>query len=273
MKRIVLFLLGSFILLLSACAPISTATPRREEPTRKPTTKPATQSDNQISIPATNDYPPSGILDQLAWFGTGGPEGHVPPCGNCSAKIDGGKLYLKNFKPNQSLKLMIYRNTGFDSCGSENAEFVTMAKIKVDATGSLSTSIRGATSDLFINTVLDANTGDVEIDTLVLIANACGSSTTNKVSSSSCPGAPPQRIKVNDKVYVCTASDTVKLREGAGKNFKVLKSLVPGADLKVIGGPKCADNWSWWKVETESGFVGWIAEGGDNVDPYFICPK
>jgi hypothetical protein len=95
----------------------------------------------------------------------------------------------------------------------------------------------------------------------------------NNSSTNSCPGAPPQRLKINEMAYVCTAADTVKLREGPGRNYSVIKSLVPGADLKVIGGPSCSDNWSWWQVETEAGYTGWISEGGDNVDPYFICPQ
>jgi hypothetical protein len=91
-------------------------------------------------------------------------------------------------------------------------------------------------------------------------------------ASSACPGAPPQRLKVDEMAYVCTGGDTVKLREGPGKGYSVLKSLVPGAELKVTGGPECSDNWSWWEVETESGITGWMSEGGDNIDPYFLCP-
>ena len=91
--------------------------------------------------------------------------------------------------------------------------------------------------------------------------------------SSSCPGAPPQRLTVGELAYVCTISDPVRLRNGPGKNYNPITSLDKGTDIYVVDGPICADNWTWWQVETESGDFGWMAEGGDNVDPYFICPR
>jgi hypothetical protein len=36
--------------------------------------------------------------------------------------------------------------------------------------------------------------------------------------------------------------------------------------------PHQSFNWFWWKVELDPGLVGWVAEGGDNIDPYYICP-
>lgn len=99
------------------------------------------------------------------------------------------------------------------------------------------------------------------------------SSSSSGSSSNSCPGAPAQRLQVGDNAYVCTSVDTVALREGPGKSYAIKKRLVPGADLKVIGGPSCANNWSFWEVRTDSGYTGWMSEGGDSADPYFLCPK
>lgn len=99
------------------------------------------------------------------------------------------------------------------------------------------------------------------------------SSSSSGSSSNSCPGAPDQRLQVGDNAYICTSVDTVALREGPGKNYAIIKRLVPGADLKVIGGPSCANNWSFWEVRTDSGYTGWMSEGGDSKDKYFLCPK
>ena len=90
--------------------------------------------------------------------------------------------------------------------------------------------------------------------------------------ASSCPGAPPQRLAVKGRASVCTARDAVYLRQNPGKQYTVIKTLVPGADLTITDGPVCSDNWSWWKVKTESGYIGWISEGGDTKDQYFLCP-
>ena len=87
-----------------------------------------------------------------------------------------------------------------------------------------------------------------------------------------CPGAPPQRVMISEKARVCTKSDDLIVREEPGHDGKVLTGIKPGTNFMIIDGPSCANNWSWWKIELDSGLDGWVAEGGDNIDPYFICP-
>jgi hypothetical protein len=48
--------------------------------------------------------------------------------------------------------------------------------------------------------------------------------------------------------------------------------LEPNTYVTVVDGPVCADEWSWWRIRTDDGMEGWVSEGGDEVDPYFICP-
>ncbi|MCJ7569139.1 MAG: SH3 domain-containing protein [Anaerolineales bacterium] len=87
-----------------------------------------------------------------------------------------------------------------------------------------------------------------------------------------CPGAPQQRVMIGEKARVCTKSDDLIVRKGPGSVGKELTSIKPGTNFMIIDGPSCANNWFWWKVELDSGLEGWVAEGGDNIDPYFICP-
>ena len=91
--------------------------------------------------------------------------------------------------------------------------------------------------------------------------------------SPSCPGAPPQRLVVGGRGRVCTRTDSVRLRLEAGRDSAIVASLPPGTEFTVTGGPQCAgSNWSWWQIRTEDGLTGWIAEGGDATDRYFLCP-
>jgi hypothetical protein len=92
-------------------------------------------------------------------------------------------------------------------------------------------------------------------------------------SNTSCPGAPKQRLEVGRRGYVCTQYDRVIVRTEPRKRGDEITRLVPGTYFKVTDGPACANNWSWWKIRTDDGIKGWIAEGGDDVDPYFICPQ
>lgn len=89
----------------------------------------------------------------------------------------------------------------------------------------------------------------------------------------SCLGAPTQRLRINEDAVVCTADDRVALRTGPSKSNAIIRYIDSGVEMWVIDGPECANNWSWWKVRVQDGTVGWMAEGGDAIDPYFLCPN
>lgn len=91
-------------------------------------------------------------------------------------------------------------------------------------------------------------------------------------SVTSCPGAPLQRLKINEDAIICSEVDRIFLRDGPGKGYNVLRRYLPGIIVAVIGGPVCADDWSWWEVETEDDYIGWMSEGGNSKDKYFLCP-
>jgi len=50
--------------------------------------------------------------------------------------------------------------------------------------------------------------------------------------------------------------------------------LIPGAVVTITGAAVCDEDpgWWYWPVRTRSGYTGWMAEGGDEKDPYFLCP-
>ena len=90
--------------------------------------------------------------------------------------------------------------------------------------------------------------------------------------SQSCPNAPTQRMIVDQRGHVCTKNDRVVVRTGPSRSYNEVIRLDPGSTFTVIGGPSCANDWSWWEIRTDDNITGWIAEGGDAIDPYFICP-
>lgn len=88
----------------------------------------------------------------------------------------------------------------------------------------------------------------------------------------SCPGAPEQQVEVGGKAWVCTKSDRLIVRQQPRLGGQEITRLEPGTHVSVVDGPRCANSHSWWKIRTETGIVGWVAEGSDEIDPYFICP-
>lgn len=97
--------------------------------------------------------------------------------------------------------------------------------------------------------------------------------TVTPIPPSTCPGSPPQRLHVGGSAMVCPFVDSVKVRDNPGMSGNRITSLRAGTRFEVIGGPECAgNNWSWWKVRLNDGTVGWMAEGGDQIDQYYLCP-
>lgn len=192
---------------------------------------------------------------------------------------DENEIYLYGFSSSEEITLYCYDSTGQIKDGDFVGVFLGWKEYKVDADGTL--TINAPTNKCNF-AVIGKKSGEVH-----LLRNLAGggfydwapktirtqnNSSTASEQTTSCPGAPEQRLEIGKMAYVCTSIDSVKLREGPGKDYTVIRSLIPGADLEIIGGPECKNNWSWWQVKTESGYVGWMSEGGDSKDKYFLCP-
>ena len=49
----------------------------------------------------------------------------------------------------------------------------------------------------------------------------------------------------------------VNLRSGPGLNFETIQILAEGTSVRVLDGPREADNYRWWQLEAEDGTTGW----------------
>lgn len=86
-----------------------------------------------------------------------------------------------------------------------------------------------------------------------------------------CNGTPRSRlvIGVNAQIVHIDGSST-RLRSSAGLQGSILENMAEGTRVEVIGGPTCADGYTWWQLRLSSGLTGWTAEGSSSV--YFIEP-
>ena len=67
-------------------------------------------------------------------------------------------------------------------------------------------------------------------------------------------------LAIGDNAKVTGAgAGGLNMRSGAGKGHARIKTLSDGAVLKVIGGPKEANGYTWWEVRDEAGTTGWVA--------------
>lgn len=111
---------------------------------------------------------------------------------------------------------------------------------------------------------------------------------TSASNNVSCGSSVESKIKPNRTAYVCTQKDRLIIRDvpGGSEIFR----LYPDEDVYIIGGPTCMDFATWWEIEIPSGtkatvgqteyddyfytdrdVTGWVREGGDYTDPYYIC--
>lgn len=55
-------------------------------------------------------------------------------------------------------------------------------------------------------------------------------------------------------------TDVLKVRVNPGLASQEIKIQPEGTSGKILEGPVCADDYTWWKVEYEDGTIGWSAE-------------
>lgn len=80
------------------------------------------------------------------------------------------------------------------------------------------------------------------------------------------------RIHVGDTVEVSSDPPLAnRVRKDAGLDAEIVGYIEPGERSSVLDGPRCANQWVWWKVRsTDSGMEGWTAEG--DADNYWLVP-
>ena len=88
----------------------------------------------------------------------------------------------------------------------------------------------------------------------------------------SCRGAPPIRVKAGDLVHVTTTEgDKLILRSSPEVDDNMITMLLAGIELRIIDGPVCSDNFSYWEIKIPGTIqTGWVAEGDNSL--YYIEP-
>lgn len=84
----------------------------------------------------------------------------------------------------------------------------------------------------------------------------------------SCPGTLPIRLRVGGQGRV-TPGLPNKMRSAPGSSTSTVGSVPGEAVFTVVGGPQCADGYTWWQINYQ-GTVGWTASG--NSQEYWVEP-
>jgi hypothetical protein len=86
------------------------------------------------------------------------------------------------------------------------------------------------------------------------------SATAAATNAVSLPTAPAGTISPGAFVEVKgTGTLGVRLRTGPGLNYTTDKVADEGTRFKVLEGPRQADEFDWWRLQTKDGAIGWAA--------------
>ena len=167
-------------------------------------------------------------------------------------------FYLYGFAPNEHIRLFLYRS-------ADNYTLAAWQSYTVNAYGALLIKVGSEVDpsrDLSI--VLGDVSGQVGFNDVSILSH--------EDSGTLCPNSLTSRLKVGKYAYVATDPPlNQRVREGAGTNYSIIGSIAPGNPMKILDGPKCADGWAWWKVQSikKADLVGWTSEGDD---VYWLIP-
>jgi hypothetical protein len=220
-----------------------------------------------------NRFQEIGVVELNAQFNIlpGDSPHNVKTSGNGDLSISGA-----GFIPKELIYIILYEST---ITGNEKAwKLMYKTQTNADDNGLLATSIPGpfwgGEEYLLISVSGSSSLVESNTNSLNRSDRNIGYENFYVIPQVSCPGAPAQRMVVGNNGNVCTKSDAVLVRDAPMRSANTLLELDPGASFRVVGGPSCADNWSWWKIQIDGKPIieGWVSEGGDQTDPYFICP-
>jgi hypothetical protein len=75
------------------------------------------------------------------------------------------------------------------------------------------------------------------------------------------PTATPEGLFVGGDAVVSGTGSALRLRSDPGLQSTTLKTVADGMRLKILEGPREADNLRWWRMQDQSdGAEGWAAE-------------
>ncbi len=81
------------------------------------------------------------------------------------------------------------------------------------------------------------------------------------VSPTPAPSPTPEGLFVGGEAIVSGTGSALRLRSDPGLQSTTLKTVTDGTRLKILEGPRQADDLTWWRLEDPSdGAQGWAAE-------------
>jgi hypothetical protein len=178
------------------------------------------------------------------------------PAGPRLFQADNTHLLLYGFVPRESIRLYYYDIKG---------KFSGWQSYKVDSRGQLTIEIPTTMNGYFF--ALGERTGEVRLRR----EDSTGGFVFDAIAYKSiklaqyCPG-PPSRMTAGISGRVAyTDGSNMRIRQQPGFSASILNTVPEGTQFMVLAGPRCADQVTWWKIQTTNDYEGWMAESQNGV--------
>ncbi|MBN2503211.1 MAG: protein kinase [Anaerolineales bacterium] len=92
-------------------------------------------------------------------------------------------------------------------------------------------------------------------------------------TTQACPGAPVSRLAIGGLAYVAQEPPVANtVRSEPHKSAADIGQIEPGERVQILDGPQCADDLTWWQVQSmRTSLTGWTVEG--DFDSYWLIPE
>ena len=151
-------------------------------------------------------------------------------------KRDGGRLLLWAFEPGERVRLLAYERAGYEP-GVLLGEVGVLAgwrEYRVDSSGRLAIQVEGDYAYAIV--------GDVSGEVLPY-------------------GATSFRDVLSFDVEADTGSEPLDVREGPGRDQRVVSQVASGTRMRVNAQPRQLAEGTWLPVRLDDGSEGWVLEG------------
>lgn len=173
--------------------------------------------------------------------------------------LDEYHLLLNGFSASEGIRLFYYSLSGGDLLGWQEYSADRAGRLEIQ------TSVKIGSKGVFI--AVGNKTGEVRME-----GERSVFTRTIILGKPLCSNGLPSRVKVGDRAraaYTDGSNLRIRVQPGFSQNYE--HKVPEGTQMKIVGGPKCADDSTWWKVEISGNIKGWVAEYWDG-DEYLIEP-
>ena len=196
----------------------------------------------------------NGKVEDNAYF--------VEPDGPRLYRSDTDHLFVYGYEPNEQIRLFHYTKGG---------ELAGWQEYEVDKKGALLIKISVDTHPYFTYFIV---IGELSGESRLLQEDFAGT-TMDRIRQTSiqvpdCGKLPPRLSLGNQARVAFTDGADMRIRVKPGLDQAILEKVPEGTRFSVLDGPSCVNEITWWKVHTNNGFEGWVAEFDDDV--YLLEP-